>query len=145
MAAHLGAPTEFRVLNPPGGGSAQVVTCGMGQTANPLKEIEVLKKMTKTGPCRQPTLEPSPQPEPARVAARSFHRLWSRAAVTSAICAHRTGRTPLCAQIYAVTQRVREQEAALRAAGQRVVVVIASDGAATDGDIEVRRHVIVIA
>ena len=48
----------------------------------------------------------------------------------------RTGRTPLCAQIYAVTQRIREQEASLRAAGQRVVVVIASDGAATDGDIE---------
>ena len=30
---------------------------------------------------------------------------------------------------------MRNEEAALRAAGQRIVIVIASDGAATDGDI----------
>jgi len=36
-----------------------------------------------------------------------------------------------------VTQRIEAQAAELRAAGKKVVLVIASDGAATDGDIEV--------
>jgi len=46
-----------------------------------------------------------------------------------------TGRTPLCEQIYQVVQAVTPQAANLRAAGHRVTVVIASDGAATDGDV----------
>lgn len=97
LAAHIGAPTEFRLLNPPGWGQPQVVTVGMGGSGSPDAEIAGLKALVKTGP---------------------------------------TGRTPLCEQIRIVTRRVEAQADALRRAGQKVVVVIASDGAATDGDIE---------
>lgn len=46
-----------------------------------------------------------------------------------------TGRTPLCEQIRQVIEQIKRHEAELRAGGKRVVVVIASDGVATDGDI----------
>ncbi|GMH73393.1 hypothetical protein TrVE_jg806 [Triparma verrucosa] len=46
-----------------------------------------------------------------------------------------TGRTPLCSQIRQVVQRVRLQESQLRAEGKMALVVIASDGASTDGDV----------
>jgi hypothetical protein len=45
------------------------------------------------------------------------------------------GRTPLCAQIRAVEARVRAMAPSLRRTNQRCVLVIASDGAATDGDV----------
>lgn len=94
LAANLGAPTEFRLLNPPNSGTPQVLSVGMGDKE---AEVSAVRKLITSGP---------------------------------------TGRTPLCAQIRAVTARVKAQEATLRANGQRVVVVIASDGAATDGNIE---------
>jgi len=96
LAANLGAPTELRLLNPPGGGSPQVLSVGMGGDA--AAEVDAVKKLIKSGP---------------------------------------TGRTPLCEQIRQATARIQAQADVLRANGQRVVVVIASDGAATDGDIEV--------
>ena len=46
-----------------------------------------------------------------------------------------TGRTPLCAQIRAVTRQIQQRAAELRATGTKACVVIASDGEATDGDI----------
>lgn len=94
IAAHMGAPTEFRLLNPPGGGGPQVIRCG--ETGDPQAEVSAMERLLQSGP---------------------------------------TGRTPLCAQIKQVVQVVQAEAPALRAAGQRMVVVIASDGAATDGNI----------
>ncbi|KAJ8611390.1 hypothetical protein CTAYLR_006507 [Chrysophaeum taylorii] len=45
------------------------------------------------------------------------------------------GKTPLCARIRDVLERVREREHELIATGRRVVLVIASDGEPTDGDV----------
>jgi len=42
----------------------------------------------------------------------------------------------LCAQIAAVVGRVRAEAPQLRATGKRAIVVIASDGASSDGDVE---------
>jgi len=95
MAAHLAAPTEFRLLNPPGGGSLQVLQCGVGP--EPTSEIREVEKMLHTSP---------------------------------------KSTTPLCAQIRAVVERVKQEEQVLRAKGRRCVVVIASDGQASDGDVE---------
>lgn len=98
LAARLGAPTEFRLLNAPvaSGGvpGYQVIQCGVG---DPDAEIKQVQEMLRTDPI---------------------------------------GRTPLCAQIHQVIQRVREEEPRLRSQHQRAVVTIASDGAATDGNIE---------
>mmetsp|Transcript_61441 Transcript_61441/g.90118 ORF Transcript_61441/g.90118 Transcript_61441/m.90118 type:complete len:386 (+) Transcript_61441:78-1235(+) len=47
------------------------------------------------------------------------------------------GVTPLCAQIRQVVARVRREEGRLRAKGQKCIVVIASDGQASDGNVEV--------
>jgi hypothetical protein len=46
-----------------------------------------------------------------------------------------TGRTPLCAAIRTATQTILERAPKLRATGKRCVLVIASDGASTDGDV----------
>lgn len=46
-----------------------------------------------------------------------------------------TGRTPLCEQIRKATKRIEGIAPQLRAMGQRCVLVIASDGAATDGQV----------
>ena len=69
MAAHLAAPTEFRLLNPPGGGSLQVLQCGVGP--EPTSEIREVEKMLHTSP---------------------------------------KSTTPLCAQIRAVVERVKQEE-----------------------------------
>jgi len=95
LAAHLGAPTEFRLLNPPGHSVPQILSVGMGGQVR--AEVEQVEKLITTGP---------------------------------------TGRTPLCEQIRQVVARIQPQAAALRASGQKVAIVIASDGAATDGNIE---------
>jgi hypothetical protein len=95
MAAHLAAPTEFRLLNPADNGATQVLQCGVGP--EPTSEIREMEKMLASLP---------------------------------------GGRTPLCAQISAVVSRVRAEAPQLRATGKRAIVVIASDGASTDGDVE---------
>ncbi|KAJ8612848.1 hypothetical protein CTAYLR_002092 [Chrysophaeum taylorii] len=46
-----------------------------------------------------------------------------------------TGRTPLCAQIRAVTAQVQAQKESLLATGKRACIIVASDGQATDGDL----------
>lgn len=46
-----------------------------------------------------------------------------------------TGRTPLCRRIREVQSEIEALAPALREAGQRALVVIASDGEATDGDL----------
>ena len=46
-----------------------------------------------------------------------------------------TGRTPLCAQIRDVCAEIAADAPLLRANGQRVCLVIASDGQASDGDV----------
>lgn len=46
-----------------------------------------------------------------------------------------SGGTPLCAQIREVVAQVQEMAPALRNNGQRAVVVIASDGESSDGDV----------
>jgi len=48
-----------------------------------------------------------------------------------------TGRTPLCAAIRTATRTIVERAPSLVAAGKRCVLVIASDGAASDGDVAV--------
>lgn len=58
-------------------------------------------------------------------------------AMESMITSAPSARTPLCAQIRAVVERVRAEAPRLRASGKRCIVVIASDGASTDGDVEV--------
>lgn len=94
LAAHLGAPTELRLLNPPGNCSAQVLQVGVSGDA--AAEIDAVRRMVTSAP---------------------------------------TGRTPLCEQIRMVTQKVEMMAPTLRANGRRVCIVIASDGAATDGDV----------
>ena len=96
LASAAGAPTEMRVLNPPGSNVPQVLKLGESD-GDAEAEVRAVERLLTTGP---------------------------------------TGRTPLCKQIDAVVARVREVEGALRESGQRVVVVIASDGAATDGNLE---------
>mmetsp|Transcript_53553 Transcript_53553/g.106570 ORF Transcript_53553/g.106570 Transcript_53553/m.106570 type:complete len:369 (-) Transcript_53553:347-1453(-) len=95
LAAHLGAPTEFRLLNPPGFSVPQVLSVGLGGDLQ--VEVAQVERLITTGP---------------------------------------TGRTPLCEQIRQVVERIKPQAAYLRASGQKVSIVIASDGAATDGNIE---------
>jgi len=46
-----------------------------------------------------------------------------------------TGRTPLCEQIRIVAEDIAARAPELRSAGKRCVLVVASDGAATDGDV----------
>ena len=89
MAAHLAAPTEFRLLNPPGGGSLQVLQCGVGP--EPTSEIREVEKMLHTSP---------------------------------------KSTTPLCAQIRAVVERVKQEEQVLRAKGRSVSAD--GDGCAID-------------
>jgi len=48
---------------------------------------------------------------------------------------HADGVTPLCAQVADVVAAIRAQEKELRSAGRQAVVIITSDGEATDGDI----------
>merc|ERR1712137_251062 len=86
LAAHLGAPTEFRLLKVGGGDSL----------AKAEAECAQIKQLTSTSP---------------------------------------TGRTPLCEQIRQVIEHIKSIAPQLRAVNQRCVLVIASDGAATDGDI----------
>jgi hypothetical protein len=95
LAAYLGAPTEFRLLNAPGGGGSQVIHCGVGDPAAELAQVE---RMVRSDP---------------------------------------SGRTPLCHQISQVVWRIKEEAAQLRAIGKKCVLLIASDGAATDGEIHV--------
>lgn len=96
-AAHLAAPTELRLLNPPGNRSHQVLTIGQGSDGLGIEgETRAVRQMVNSAP---------------------------------------TGRTPLCEQIRQVCHRVESMAGTLRASGQRVVIVIASDGAATDGDV----------
>mmetsp|Transcript_114806 Transcript_114806/g.161245 ORF Transcript_114806/g.161245 Transcript_114806/m.161245 type:complete len:382 (+) Transcript_114806:30-1175(+) len=59
----------------------------------------------------------------------------AQAAVQQLCASQPTGRTPLCSQIREVVHAIHEQVAQLRTNGKRVVVVIASDGEATDGNI----------
>ena len=96
LAANLGAPTEFRLLNAPiaaGGGRYQVLQCG---TREPADEIAQVQEMLRTDPF---------------------------------------GRTPLCEQLSQVVGRVKEEEARLRTQGLRALVIVASDGEATDGSV----------
>ncbi len=45
------------------------------------------------------------------------------------------GKTPLCKHITAIVHRISSIERELRANNQKAVVVIATDGEATDGDV----------
>lgn len=92
LAAHLNAPTDFRLLNSVGG-IPNPLRVGQGKTQ---AEVEAVKKLVSMSP---------------------------------------TGRTPLCQQIREVTAEVSKKASQLRANGQRHVVIIASDGVSTDGDI----------
>jgi len=58
------------------------------------------------------------------------------AAVKKMVSTSPTGRTPLCEQIREVAEDIEAHAAEWRAAGKRCVLVIASDGAATDGDVQ---------
>ena len=93
LAAHLYAPTEFRVLNEPAG-VPSVIHVGYG---DPQKELEKMNALMRTSPL---------------------------------------GRTPLCHRIREVIAEIRQREPELRASGKRALVVIASDGEPSDGDVE---------
>jgi len=62
-------------------------------------------------------------------------RTQSMQQVQALISSTPTKRTPLCSAIRRVVTRVQSIEPMLRASNQRVVVVIASDGVSTDGDV----------
>lgn len=62
----------------------------------------------------------------------SVHELQT---IDRVVAAPPTGRTPLCAQIRAVTAQIAARAGELRQTGTKACVVIASDGEATDGDI----------
>lgn len=55
--------------------------------------------------------------------------------IQKAMGAGPTGRTPLCKHINEVVAEVREIADDLRNAGKKALVVVASDGASTDGDV----------
>mmetsp|Transcript_12762 Transcript_12762/g.37994 ORF Transcript_12762/g.37994 Transcript_12762/m.37994 type:complete len:420 (-) Transcript_12762:41-1300(-) len=99
LAVELGAWTEFRMLNQPGGSDQNVVVGTTVGSYDPqsAQELRAIEKLVYSQP---------------------------------------TGRTPLCAQIGAVTQQIRARAAELRASGTKACVVIASDGEATDGDLK---------
>ena len=111
-AVSLRAPTEFRLLNPPVG-TPQLVVCGDDAVAAPTVQLGTVHAFADRTPA---------------------HRHELAAAFALADSAP-TGRTPLCGQIREVVAQVRRDAGLLRAGGKRVVVVIASDGAATDGDV----------
>jgi hypothetical protein len=90
VATGLGAPTEFRLLNPTMHGE-KLFRFGFSDDEQPNRFVKAL------GDPR--------------------------------------GQTPLCAEIEQVVQQIRSMAPALRAAGQRVVLHIASDGEASDGRI----------
>ena len=46
-----------------------------------------------------------------------------------------TGRTPICARIREIVDDVRRSEAYLRQTGRKALIVIATDGVSTDGDV----------
>lgn len=93
VAARMGAPTEFRLLNA-AAGCPQVVQVGFGY---PEQEIELMRRMAATSP---------------------------------------VGATPLCARIREIVAIVRQREAELRSIGKRVMIIVASDGEPSDGDVE---------
>lgn len=93
VAANLGAPTDFRLLNPPAG-SPQNLSIGFGY---PREEMKTVQDMVTTNP---------------------------------------VGRTPLCAKIREVVQMVAVRQGEFRANGTRALVVIASDGEPSDGNVE---------
>lgn len=118
-AAALRAPTEFRLLNP-ATGTPQVVVVGdnavpADQTRSRQAAAELWRRTDRVD-----------QTPVARAELAAVHAL---------IHSTPTGRTPLCAQIRAVVAEIQRGAPALRASGQRAVMVIASDGAATDGDV----------
>eukprot|EP00967_Tisochrysis_lutea_P007168 scaffold8513_cov37-Tisochrysis_lutea.AAC.2 len=95
LATYLRAPTQFCVLNSPGGGIPQAMWCGTGAIQD---ELDMIRRLRESSP---------------------------------------TGRTPLCAAIRSATHTIQQRAAALRTNGKRCVLVIASDGAATDGDVSI--------
>jgi hypothetical protein len=56
-------------------------------------------------------------------------------ALNEALNSSPSGGTPLCAHVAAVEQKIRAAESALRASGQVAVVVLATDGESSDGDV----------
>lgn len=96
MAAHLGARTEFILLNDPCHRCPTKVVCG-DHRHTISEQLDTIDAVLKTSP---------------------------------------TGRTPLCERIRQVASEISAKAHELRAAGQRCVVTIASDGAATDGDVQ---------
>lgn len=111
-AVSLRAPTEFRLLNPPVG-APRITVCGDDAVAAPPVQLGANHEFADRSPAHR-------------------HELAGAFAL-----AHSApiGRTPLCGQIREVVAQIQRDEQFLRACGKRVVVVIASDGAATDGDV----------
>lgn len=58
------------------------------------------------------------------------------AAMRAMLSSGPTGRTPLCACLRDAVRRVAARRDALRGAGRKMAVIVASDGCATDGDVE---------
>ncbi len=106
VAEALAAPTEFMLLNRPGGNTPLTVTCGQDTPAGAAawrrySHVEIdglvqIERMCKSKPA---------------------------------------GRTPLCAAIKRVLRHVRSIHDDLVRRGQKVSLTIASDGEATDGNV----------
>uniref|UniRef100_A0A7S3NEZ6 VWFA domain-containing protein n=1 Tax=Aureoumbra lagunensis TaxID=44058 RepID=A0A7S3NEZ6_9STRA len=93
VAANLGAPTQFRLLNQPSGCPLNI-NVGYGQ---PLQEMAEIRNLIASSPL---------------------------------------GRTPLCQRIKEIIYEIRDVEQQLRANNKHALIVIASDGEPSDGDVE---------
>ena len=93
LASRLRAPTQFRLLNPPGSGAHQVLDVGYGNEA---VEVQAVQQSMSQSP---------------------------------------NGGTPLCAHLRAVYDAVLANANQYRAEGKRALLVLATDGESSDGDV----------
>ena len=142
LAARLRAPTRFRLLNPPSNGAPQ--SCEVGYDADKkwldrghesirMEGTEVVHDVDSA----------SAEMEIVRLRAASVFYgglptslRTTQVRLRELLASGPAGMTPLCAAVRDVVDSIRATAADLRRRGRRACVVIASDGAATDGDVE---------
>ena len=122
QAARLRAPTEFFLLNPPGNGVSQLARVGYR------RDVAWLHRGHDSIRCDPSDGSITHDVDPLSAEAEVVR-------VRSMLECGPSGQTPLCAAVRRVVDVVRRRAADLRARGRKACVVIASDGAATDGDV----------
>ena len=122
LAARLRAPTTFVLLNPPGNGEPQSCRVGYERDKRWLhRGHDSIYCDPADGSITHTVDEDSAEFEVERL--------------KNMLASGPGGKTPLCAAVTSVCGVLARRAPELRARGRKACVVIASDGAATDGDV----------